>query len=185
MSSKITMVTGGARSGKSSFSEQLAKEFGEKILYLATSIAFDEEMKKRIKEHKKNRPSYWKTHEGYKDLHKALKKDTYDGVLLDCITVMISNLLLYNSDFNEDSIEIEVLDDIEDQIVKQVNFLIDTAIEVNTNLILVTNEVGSGIVPEHKLGRVFRDMAGRINQIIAKRADEVYLVVSSIPVKIK
>ncbi|WP_353893883.1 bifunctional adenosylcobinamide kinase/adenosylcobinamide-phosphate guanylyltransferase [Proteinivorax hydrogeniformans] len=184
---KLVLVTGGARSGKSLYSEEMAKKLGNKILYVATSIPYDDEMKKRIEDHRNSRPDYWETYEGFKNLHKVLeeKGKDYDGVLLDCITVMITNLMFSEQNFDESKIQQESVDKVEKEISKQLTLLVNTAKEKGINLILVTNEVGSGIVPESKLGRVFRDLAGRANQLLAKRADEVYLLVSSIPVKIK
>jgi len=184
---KIVLVTGGARSGKSSYSEELAKKLGEKILYLATAIPFDEEMVDRIKRHKESRPNQWVTHEGFKDLHKVVLSQgkDYDGILLDCITVMFTNILFNYPGFDEDNIQMDILDEIQNIITDQLKCLIEAARNMGITLIMVTNEVGSGIVPERELGRVFRDMAGRTNQIIAHECDEVHFLVSGIPIKVK
>lgn len=187
MMAEIVVVTGGARSGKSGYSESLAKNLGEKILYIATAIPFDGEMQNRIAKHQQTRPRKWETYEGYEDLHKKVFSDgeKYDGILIDCITVMITNIMFGHGDFDENSISLAVMDDIEIHIKKQLSTLIEVAKDVNVPLIMVTNEVGSGIVPETKMGRVFRDLAGRVNQFIAQQADSVYLLVSGIPVKVK
>jgi adenosylcobinamide kinase/adenosylcobinamide-phosphate guanylyltransferase len=179
----ITLVTGGARSGKSSFGESLLKDF-LKVLYIATSIPFDEEMRERVRKHKDQRPGYWDTLEAYKnfkDEFSNIAYHEYDGIILDCITIMISNILLES--FNEDKENDYGL--IEDKIIYQVDELIEVLKNAGCKVVIVTNEVGSGIVPENKLSREFRDIAGRVNQRIAKAADEVYLVVSGLPVKIK
>jgi len=184
---KIILVTGGARSGKSTYAEELAKNSGENIMYIATAIPFDEEMEDRIKKHQESRPSEWFTYEGYKDLDIILneKGDNFQGVLLDCVTVMTTNNIFEYPEFDENNIEIAMLDKIQDFIKNEFIKLIDVAKQKNLTLIMVTNELGSGLVPESSLGRAFRDIAGRINQIIAKQADEVYLLVAGIPVKIK
>ncbi|QAA34836.1 bifunctional adenosylcobinamide kinase/adenosylcobinamide-phosphate guanylyltransferase [Clostridium manihotivorum] len=179
----ITLVTGGARSGKSSFGESLLKDL-RKVLYIATSIPFDEEMKERVKKHKNQRPDYWDTLEAYKNFKGEFSNiiyQEYDGIIVDCITIMISNILLES--FNEDKENDYGL--LEDNIMCQVDELIKVLKNTGCKVVIVTNEVGSGIVPENKLSREFRDIAGRVNQRIAKAADEVYLVVSGLPVRIK
>lgn len=184
---EIILVTGGARSGKSGYSESLAKNLGENILYIATAIPFDGEMKNRIAKHQKTRPKSWETYEGYEDLYKKILTcgEKYDGILLDCITVMITNIMFGHKNFDENNISLDIMDEIELHIKKQLSALMEVVKDVNVPLIMVTNEVGSGIVPESKIGRVFRDLAGRINQFIAQQADSVYLLVSGIPVKVK
>ncbi|WP_238882208.1 bifunctional adenosylcobinamide kinase/adenosylcobinamide-phosphate guanylyltransferase [Clostridium sp. YIM B02551] len=184
----MILVTGGARSGKSSFGEALLKD-KEKVLYIATSIPLDGEMKKRIQKHRSSRNPNWDTLEAYEDIATKIK-DAYDGIILDCITVMITNLLFMNMEsFEEEDIIKVDYSKKEEDILKEVSFMIKEFknIEDNygTEIIIVTNEVGAGLVPEHKLGREFRDIAGRVNQYIAKEADKVFLVISGIPVKIK
>lgn len=183
---KMILVTGGARSGKSSFAEGLAKSYGENVLYIATSVPFDDEMKQRIKKHREQRPGFWETLEAYKDLDRHLdgRIDTKCAVMLDCITVMTSNLMLEKCSDIENISNKEALE-IEDYIKSQINALISAAKKFQGPFIIVTNEVGMGIVPEYKSGRVFRDIAGRVNQILAGECDEVFLCVSGISVKIK
>ncbi len=180
------MVTGGARSGKSSFSEELCKDVSEKVAYIATSTAFDEGMKDRIKKHRKSRPQHWKTYEAYKDIYKLIGdiKKNHDTVLLDCVTLLVNNLM-FDFDINWDKISREKIDDIEYYINEQIIKLIESIKNTDLYFVFVTNELGMGIVPENRLSRIYRDIAGRINQKIATLSDEVYLVVSSIPVKIK
>ena len=183
---RLIVVTGGARSGKSTFAESLAKDCNCDVVYIATSIPFDDEMKDRIKKHVEQRPKNWKTVEAYKDLDEHLAKEKNEGsvFLLDCITIMITNIMM-EACFDWDNVAQKEIDYVEDQVKIQLEKLLKTSSEKKSMFILVTNEIGMGIVPENKLSRIFRDIAGRANQIIAKAADEVYLCVSGIPVKIK
>ena len=184
---KIILITGGARSGKSTFAEKLAKETNEKVLYVATSIPFDEEMKERVKKHKERRPNNWDTFEGYKDLKSIFVNPSLDFeiVLLDCVTIMVTNLLFDKTGEDIESFSEEELNHIEAEILKEIADFLDAADKTTKTIILVTNEVGFGIVPEYKLARVFRDIAGRVNQYIANRAKEVSLVVCGIQMKVK
>jgi len=184
---KVILVTGGVRSGKSSFAEELAKKLGENIFYIATAIPYDEEMRDRIEKHKMFRPKSWNVYEGYKDLYNVIegRGDKWDCILLDCVTVMITNLMFDYPNFDENHISHGLVEEINYYINEEFEKLLATAKKKNTPTILVTNELGSGVVPESKLGRVFRDLAGKINQTIAREAEDVYLLVSGIPVKIK
>lgn len=184
--SKIIIITGGARSGKSSFAEKLALDMNMRTTYVATSIPFDDEMKERVRLHKERRPSEWNTVEAYKDLDIALNKviDETDVVLLDCITVMITNLMM-DSISDWDNISVEDAGKVEKLVIDELNKLINYFEELDKTLIIVTNEVGLGIVPMYPSARLFRDMAGRANQKLASIADEVHMCVSGIPLKIK
>ncbi|EGO86491.1 cobinamide kinase, partial [Clostridium botulinum C str. Stockholm] len=176
---KIILVTGGARSGKSNYAENIAKDIEGKILYIATSIPFDDEMKHRVEKHKESRPEVWDTYEGYKDLDIVVreKNSLYDGMLLDCVTIMTSNFMFdYIGDKIGEADNI-TLDKVEKKIITNFEKLLNEVNKGNSTMILVTNELGYGIVPENKLARVYRDIIGRINQYIASRASEVYLVV--------
>lgn len=183
----MILVTGGARSGKSSFAEDYVKKIGalDEVLYIATAIAFDEGMKNRIKKHRESRPKEWETLERYKDFAYFKDNNIYKNkkvILLDCMTLLISNLLLeYKGDF--DKISEEEIDKLEEYIDQEVSDFLEAFSD--KKIVIVTNEVGMGLVPAYKLGSVFRDIAGRINQKIAKRADEVYFLVSGIPMKVK
>lgn len=183
---KLILVTGGARSGKSAFAEETAKKMGDNILYVATLIPFDDEMKLRIKKHREQRPSHWETVEAYKDLDMNLKDKVQDkdGVLLDCITVMVTNIMMDNlRDWN--NIRTDEMEKLEKCVKEQVEKILAFIGKSPVPFVLVTNEVGMGIVPEYPSARLFRDVAGRANQMIAKAADEVYLCVSGIPVRVK
>ncbi len=182
---RLILVTGGARSGKSSFGEAMFKQ-EDKVLYIATAQAFDEEMKERIRRHRQQRPGHWTTMEAYKGFSerlKALSEDT-TGILLDCITLMVTNILLeYNLGWDKASTE--KLNEIEDYIMEEVKAFIGSLKQLPVKTVLITNEVGWGLVPDYPLGRIFRDIAGRVNQYIAAEADEVYLVVCGISNRIK
>jgi len=180
---KITLVTGGSRGGKSKFAESLLRDKDE-VLYIATAIVTDSEMEDRIKKHRERRNQKWKTFEGYKDLHKAVEEYKEEYIMLDCVTIMMTNLMFEeNRDF--DNISEEEVDSLFLYIKQQVEALILRVRELDKNLVLVTNEVGYGLVPEYKLGRIFRDIAGSINQHIGSLSDEVYLVACGIPLKLK
>lgn len=184
---KSILITGGARSGKSSYAEKLAKELGGNVLYIATSIPFDEEMKLRIKRHKESRPREWDTFEGYKELGRVIsgKGGRYKGILLDCITVMVTNLLLEFTDMEGSGCSSGDYEKAEKEIEKEIAELMAGIGKSEATVIIVTNELGSGIVPENPLARAFRDIAGRMNQYIAERCDEVYMTVCGIPLRLK
>ncbi|MEA4847550.1 MAG: bifunctional adenosylcobinamide kinase/adenosylcobinamide-phosphate guanylyltransferase [Clostridiaceae bacterium] len=184
---KAILITGGARSGKSSYAEKLAKELGGSILYIATSIPFDEEMKLRIKKHKEARPEEWDIYEGFRGLGKVIseKGGQYKGILLDCITVMITNLLLEYPGIDFDNAGYEDYEEAEKQIKKECEELLEGVRRTAATVIIVTNELGSGIVPANLMGRAFRDIAGRMNQYIAEQCDEVFITVCGLPMKLK
>ena len=178
---KIVLVTGGARSGKSRFAEQYAARFGKKVAYIATAQVYDEEMRQRVDLHQLRRPSSWVTYEAPFETENAIRAAgaEHGVILFDCITMFLSNdMLQYPEEEQErDSFALHV--------EERIHALIQAAEEVDATTIFVTNEVGAGIVPEHRLGRLYRDMAGLANQQIARSAAEVYLVTCGIPVNIK
>ena len=170
---KITFILGGARSGKSRLAVNLAKKHGRKVAFIATCLPLDREMKKRISIHKKTRPAHWQTFEATQDLFSVLKKigSQYQVILIDCLTLFVSGLLLKK--IKEETIENEI------------NKILSLLKRMKAKSIIVSNEVGLGIVPENKLARDFRDIAGRINQLVAKNASRVYFMVSGIPWRIR
>ncbi len=177
----ISLITGGARSGKSSYGESLYKGLKD-VVYIATSKVYDHEMAERIKLHKDSRPKEWRTFEGNYNLTHAIGLE--ENYFLDCITVLSSNIL-FDCTKDIEYIDYELQAQVEDTIISELSRLIDEINNKGYNLILITNEVGDSIVPEHHISRVFRDIQGRINQRIAAMADQVYLVCCGIPVKIK
>jgi adenosylcobinamide kinase/adenosylcobinamide-phosphate guanylyltransferase len=172
----VILVTGGSRSGKSRFAQALAQRRPGPHAYVATAQAFDAEMKARIEAHRRTRPAAWTLLEEPVRVPESVADAlaTTRTVLLDCVTLWMSNLLLADETFDEGRAEASAEE------------LVAAARAVpGATVIIVTNEVGSGVVPETPLGRKFRDCAGRANEVIARGADEVYLLVSGIPVRIK
>ena len=173
--STLIFITGGARSGKSSLAVKLAKESGGKVVFIATAQAGDAEMAYRIMLHKKERPEGWITIEEPLDVASAINAaHGHDVVLIDCLTLLLSNLICEVADLDE-----------ADGILAEIERLIETIRRFEGKAIVISNEVGMGIVPENKLARKFRDMAGKANQMMACAADEVYVCFSGIPVQIK
>lgn len=167
---RITFVIGGARSGKSAFALARASEMPGNKVFIATAQAYDGEMQDRIRKHQLERGDSWVTIEEPLYLGRALEsiKGSYEVLVVDCLTLWLSNLMMNNGD-------------IENETEAFLNSLSDPG----GPLFAVSNEVGMGIVPENELARKFRDLAGRLNQQVAALADEVYLVAAGIPLKIK
>lgn len=181
----MILITGGARSGKSRHGERLAQEMAGRVMYIATSMVFDEEMAERIRHHQQSRPAHWRTVEAWRDLPAVITPDNdpEEAILLECITTLISNLLFdLVGDTPESSWDYAA---IEAHIEAHIDRLLTACATCPSPVILVTNEVGMGIVPENRLARHFRDIAGRVNQRLAAQAEQVWLVVSGIGVKIK
>lgn len=177
----ITLVTGGARSGKSTFAESIYGNHKD-VVYMATAKVTDDEMKERVKHHQNSRPKEWRTYEANYNLSNGIGNE--QQYLLDCITILISNIM-YDMSKDEEKIDFEIQKVIEDRVFFEVKRLIDEIRKKDYNLVMVTNEVGDSIVPSHPVSRAFRDIQGRVNQRIAAVADQVYLVCCGIPVKIK
>jgi adenosylcobinamide kinase/adenosylcobinamide-phosphate guanylyltransferase len=173
----ITLLLGGARSGKSYYAQQLAAELGGKVLFVATGEALDEEMQARIAEHQKDRPQKWRTLEIPTGIGKGIEKQIGDAevVLIDCLTLLISNLLRGEPDYPE----------AEKRVTAEINELIAAMDRLDASFIIVSNEVGMGLVPDNKLGRIYRDLLGKTNQLLAGHATEVYLMVACLPVQVK
>lgn len=169
---QVIFITGGVRSGKSRFAQELASRGGLPVLYLATAAPGDPEMEGRIEAHRASRPKDWATVEEERDVlgvMEALKGP--HTVLLDCVTLWISNLM-------GDGLS-------DEEILARVKSLADFFPGCPHRVILVSNEVGWGVVPPYPLGRRFRDLQGAVNQVLASAADEVYLLVAGIPLRIK
>ncbi len=174
MSKKLILITGGCRSGKSHYAVELARQLHKTTtVYIATSTFKDAEMEERIKHHQKSRPAEWQTVEEGKNIDTVLMnlKGLSEVVLIDCLTMLTSNLLI---ELNE-----------HEKIIHRIESMLKVINDSELTVIVVTNEVGAGIVPEGKLGRDFRDLSGIVNQITARAADEVYMMVAGIALKIK
>ena len=170
----ITFVTGGCRSGKSAFALDLGNQYSGNKYFLATCPKLDHEMDERIQRHQEERADNgWQTIEEEKDLLQTISQ-TSDSqcVLIECITLWVNNLM-----YHQQIKELELIEKCEKLLLSMK--------DANTHFILVSNEVGLGVVPENALARQYRDFVGRANQIFAKAADEVFLLVSGIPQKIK
>ena len=183
---RILLVTGGARSGKSSFAERMIADLGADIAYIATARAFDDEMADRIDKHRSQRPASWQTFETPTEPSAviAAEGDRFAAILLDCLTVMVTNRMLARP-IDWERPTVGELNAVEADVMAEIEALIRAASGSRADLVAVTNEVGFGIVPQTALARCFRDCAGRVNQRMAAVADEVYLVVAGLPVRIK
>ena len=182
--SKNTLIIGGARSGKSHFAQELALKSAQPVLFVATAEAGDEEMRQRIEEHQKARPATWETlevstHIGSRIRQKIGKSQT---VIVDCITLLVNNVFNQYNDPSSESIDSPL---IEKAVIAEIDELVDCINQVKADFIIVTNEVGLGLVPADKMSRLYRDLLGRANQVLAQRADEVLLMVAGMPVPVK
>lgn len=180
---KLTLILGGARSGKSSYAEKLAAERGRSVAYVATAQAWDNEMSLRIANHKADRPANWQTVEAPTQVGEAIaaaerQAGGWDVVLLDCLTLLASNVLLTLPE----PVEVSAA---EAALRVEMNALLAAYANSRASWILVSNEVGLGIVPAYPLGRVYRDALGRANQQLAAVADEVLFMVAGLPMKVK
>ena len=193
----LIFVTGGAKSGKSKFAEEMLLKLNngnQKNIYLATSLVFDEEMKEKVRLHKKRRKNDWFTVETYRNFKNKLNNffenndKIKNNMLVDCLTNMITNIIFENQNIDWNNFErklyIQTLKKLNKNVENSVNELLNITNQFE-NTVIVSNELGMGLVPSYPLGRYFREIAGKMNQIVAKKADEVYFVVSGIPMKIK
>lgn len=170
MSRKIVFITGGARSGKSTFALKEASKISGNKAYIATAEALDEEMQERIEDHKRKRGKDWDTYEEPIKIADVIKdiEGQYSVIVIDCLTLWLSNIFLNNKN-----------------VEKEIESFCCSLSTVHYPLFIISNEVGMGIVPGNEMARKFRDMVGILNQKIAEIADEVYLVTAGIPMKIK
>ncbi len=178
----VVLITGGARSGKSTLAERMARDW-EGTLYIATARVLDEEMTQRVAAHRARRPADWRTFEGFRGLAQAVK-GWQGGILLDCVTNLLTNVML-DMAVDWEHPRPEFLQQAQDTALGELEGMIRTAREQGNPLAMVSNEVGLGLVPEYPLGRAFRDGAGWVNQRLAQWADQVYFCVSGIPLRIK
>ena len=184
---RLILILGGARSGKSSYAERLAAQLSDRVLYVATAQAKDEEMRTRIAAHRRVRPATWRTIEAPLDVGQAVREALLSGpeqvVLLDCLTLLVSNSILYGLSEKD-------LDRMDERVAQKrldatLDGLLDAWHASDLLWIIVSNEVGLGLVPPYPLGRVYRDLLGRANQCLAARADQVYLMVAGLPLDVK
>lgn len=178
----LTLILGGARSGKSDFAQRMAKRTGgDDVLVVATAEAGDEEMERRIEKHRRGRPAQWHTLEASQDLGRAIlslaSEREFRTILVDCMTLLTSNLLM--------GVEEPCAQEVERALMDEVKDLVACAEQLSTHLIVVSNEVGLGVVPAYPLGRTYRDLLGRANQALARKADAVYLLIAGIPKRVK
>ena len=178
---KTVLILGGVRSGKSRFARELAEKIaGDEVLFVATATACDAEMSHRIERHQRDRPAAWRVFEQPLQLGAALATapERYQVVLVDCLTLLVSNILL-SCENHQDA------DAVEDLVRTELAAIVVACRERPGTVIIVSGEVGQGVVPEHRLGRIFRDLLGMANQILAATAETVYLMVAGLPVEIK
>src|SRR5689334_14545736 len=180
--SKITLILGGARSGKSSYAQRLAEEAGKSVTFIATAQALDNEMSARIQKHRAERPANWETLETQFDIASCVGQIKSKVVILDCITLLISNLLMQF---------------VKDDLVDETPFMAAVEKEINKltrafrahgqdqDWLIISNEVGLGLVPPYQMGRVYRDAIGWANQQLAREADRVIFMVAGIPTTVK
>ncbi len=181
---KVILVIGGARSGKSFFAQELARKTEVPVLFVATADAGDKDMQQRIENHKRERPSNWRTLETTLHVGNHIEQEVGEiqVVILDCITLLVNNIFNLYSEQELEQIEESVL---ENRVTAEINEFIECTRKVDASFIIVSNEVGLGLVPGNRIGRLYRDLLGRANQKLAGMADEVYLMVAGLPMKIK
>jgi adenosylcobinamide kinase / adenosylcobinamide-phosphate guanylyltransferase len=179
LTAPLILILGGARSGKSTYAEKLAAEIGPHVLYIATAEIGDEEMAARIAAHRQARPATWRTLEAPRHVGEALKvvTDRPDVLLLDCVTLLVSNIVL--------AMESEPQPVIEAAVQAEIEAILTARAQLGVPLLIVSNEVGLGLVPEYPLGRLYRDVLGRANQYLAAQADRVLFMVAGLPLVVK
>ncbi len=180
----ITLITGGARSGKSRFAQERAAASGKRVLFVATAEAGDDEMRARIDAHRARRPADWRTLEAPSHVGSAVAADIGDVelVIIDCVTLLLSNVV--GAWLSADGLHVD-FPHAEESVTREIDELLDCLKATRADFLIVTNEVGLGIVPDNELGRAYRDLLGAANQRLAATADQVYLLVSGLPVRLK
>lgn len=179
-----TLIIGGARSGKSSYAQALALKAPQPVLFVATAEAGDEEMHQRIEEHQRARPDTWRTLEVTTGVGDRIRQElgATPTAVIDCITLLVNNIF---SKYTNASRELSQPQLVEEEITAEISSLVDCISQADARFIIVTNEVGQGLVPASSLGRLYRDLLGKVNRVLAQNVDEVYLMVAGLPVKIK
>ncbi|KTB48601.1 bifunctional adenosylcobinamide kinase/adenosylcobinamide-phosphate guanylyltransferase [Dehalogenimonas alkenigignens] len=184
MKKRSVLLIGGARSGKSSFAEEMARQVGGEVLFVATAEARDEEMRRRIEVHQKSRPAHWYTLEAPCRVGSCISQDGHNlsVVVLDCITLLVNNILCQHMAVHGEDVDEKA---VENDVKTEISAIIDCIHQSSATYILVTNEVGEGIIPLGASTRIYRDVLGRANQMLARAVDEVYLMVAGIPLRVK
>ena len=177
---QLTLILGGARSGKTSYAQEQARQIGGNVLYVATAAAGDDEMRMRIEAHRASRPAEWQTLEATLQVGETLISNQVRAqvVIIDCITLLVSNVLL---SFSEDA----AFDEVEQKVQAEIDALLKAHSKIGGQWLIVSNEVGLGLVPPYPLGRVYRDLLGWANQTLARSADRVIFMVAGIPTIMK
>lgn len=179
MGKKLTFIMGGARSGKSRYAQQMAEESGKTVLFVATATAGDEEMAARIRTHRASRPAGWQTLEAPLHVGQAIRQAPQTGlILVDCLTLLASNVLM---ELPESTQEAEY----EAALMVEIDDLIGAYWESAAEWVVISNEVGLGLVPPYPMGRMYRDALGKANQRLAQEAGVVYFMVAGIPLAVK
>ena len=178
------LITGGARSGKSYFAQELALKSGKPVLFVATAVAGDEEMRQRIEEHQRTRPPAWSTLEVTTHVGDKIRQKIAGAqvVIVDCITLLVSNIVSRYIDQTGEQIDTSL---VKKEVASEISELAECINGIDTSFIVVTNEVGMGLVPDNQMGRLYRDLLGKANRLLAQQADEVYLMVDGLAVPIK
>jgi adenosylcobinamide kinase/adenosylcobinamide-phosphate guanylyltransferase len=180
MTRSLTLILGGARSGKSDYAERLATKLGDRILYVATAQAGDDEMAERIAAHRAARPASWATLEAPRNTGAAIQAagGEHDVVLLDCLTLLATNVIVPLSEPIRDA-------EAEAALKGEMDGLLAAYQASHAAWLVISNEVGLGLVPPYPLGRVYRDALGRANQRLAAAADHVYFMMAGLPMVVK
>jgi adenosylcobinamide kinase / adenosylcobinamide-phosphate guanylyltransferase len=182
MAKELIFLLGGARSGKSRFAEEWACTHGRQVLFVATAQAFDEEMRTRIDRHRQDRPQGWTTLEAPLQTGAAVRQAVadadFDTVLVDCLTLLAANVLL---GLTEEATQEEV----NTAVLAETEALLSACADSSATWLIVSNEVGMGVVPPTRLGRLYQDALGRANQRVAQAADEMLLLVAGLPWRLK
>ncbi|TES87645.1 MAG: bifunctional adenosylcobinamide kinase/adenosylcobinamide-phosphate guanylyltransferase [Dehalococcoidia bacterium] len=181
---KTVLIIGGVRSGKSHYAQELARSKSGAVLFVATAEAGDEEMRQRIEEHKKARPATWRTLEVQSRVGKRIRQEIGEAqvVIVDCITLLVNNVFSQQQSAGNGRVDLKVA---EKAVTDEINALLECCRQVEASFIMVSNEVGSGIVPADKMSRLYRDLLGKANQMLAQQADEVLMMVAGIPLPLK
>ena len=177
---KSILLTGGARSGKSNLAQDLAVKAGGAVLFVATAEAGDDEMTRRIAIHRRSRPKDWKTLEVTTHIGTEITKNIggEKTVIIDCITMLVTNILMEYGEATDPAV-------VEKAVAEEMDQLLNCIDHSKADFIIVTNEVGLGIVPGDRLSRLYRDVLGKANQILAQNVDEVYLMVAGLQLQMK